>query len=71
MGAVRVLVRNFFHTGSAVDSTRTTWNRASPKTTPRPNGRKAKAMASPTALITSSRVAEFSAILRFRGGRLR
>ncbi len=58
---------SFFITGSAVDSTSSTWNRAMPNTTPRPCGRKMNAMVNPTTVITSSRVAEFSAILRFSG----
>ena len=32
-------VRSFFHTGSAVDATNSTWKSASPNTTPKPAGR--------------------------------
>ena len=54
-------------TGSAVESTSSTWKSAIPNTTPRPCGRKMNAIVSPTTVITSSRVAEFIAILRFNG----
>ena len=59
--------RSFFMTGSAVEITSSTWNNAIPNTTPRPWGRKMNAIVSPITVITKSRVAEFSAILRFSG----